>query len=201
MQRGKLFRDPLSQRARLQYARDFLEWVYAEGRPPEWLQGRFWEWFCGVAPEQTQKQVRQKWAEIIGRTARWHWDALRVNARVSVDAMLSSSGGVEARGLAGVARALGAWTGRDGRRYFHYAPTLPRPLGSDKLMRAALDQFLADLSGLSVDALGQCAECLRWFVRLRGTRRKFCSPRCSWAAYSERQEGAAPGRRKGAPRK
>jgi hypothetical protein len=41
---------------------------------------------------------------------------------------------------------------------------------------------------VAVEALGRCKMCSRYFLRLRGTRKVYCSPRCTWQAFRARQK-------------
>jgi len=194
MQRGRLFRTPASARGRLSYTRDILEWVYAANRSPQRLQVDFWDWYCGVAHDQAPVQARPALTEIHHATLHWHWRGIQRGVRERLEEVFATVQTAKSQAGSYVPRALGTWSGADGSRYLHYGPWLPDPLKEADLVPLAVDEILADLSGLALEALGRCEQCQRYLVRLRSTRKRFCSPACTWGAFRDRQareQGAA----------
>lgn len=185
MQRGKLLRTPLSERHRLRYTRDFLELIYAKGRRAPWIQQGFWEYFTGVFHNQATSAAAKQWAQIMGATALWNWPMIQLQLREEFELMLAPHMKGDEIQVIGAARSISRWQGPDGVRYLHYGPTLPKGLKPEDVVTLALDQVLSDLSGLAEDALGRCEKCGHYFLRLRGTKKRFCSVSCQWKAFSE----------------
>lgn len=200
MKRGQLFRTPLSARQRLAYTREILEWVYAQDRSPQRLQLEFWEWYCGVSHDQRPKTGRAALNGIVRDTAAWDWSVLQRGLRAQLEQAFARFGEPRKKPATAVLRTLGSWTAGDQSRYFHYGPSLPVPLTYDHIAEIAADEVLGDLSGLSVDVLGQCLECKHYFIRVKGTRKIFCSPKCTWRAFTRRATAPARPRRRGGGR-
>ncbi len=195
MQRGQLFRTPVTHQVRLSYTREFLDWAYTAGRSPEWLQGAFWDWFLGVSHEQARGQIRKHTQSIMRDTASWNWPRIQTAVREGLEDNLTLQDQRRVRLTVQVPRRLSTWEGPDGRRYLQYGPVLPLPLTQDAIIGVALDEALSELRGLAVEVLGTCRQCGRYFVRLRSARKQFCSARCTWQAYPARGKRPRAARR------
>jgi len=218
MQRGRLFRTPLNARARLDYTRQILEWVYAENRSPQRLQADFWDWYCGIFHDRGPAKAQADLARIYRDTAHWNWSGIQRELRELLEKTFGAIDTPPPHPAMNVPRVLGTWTGSDGTRYLHYGPFLPVPLAQQHIALMAQDEILGDLSGLAFEALGKCQQCSHYFVRLRGTRKVFCSTKCTTRAFHGRRRSARErghsahalvaarkakpaGRRRGGPRK
>lgn len=188
MQRGQLFRTPLTQRARLAYTREFLDLIYAADLEPHQIQARFWEYFLGVTSVKLTGKSKGQYGTIMRKTAEWPWRQVQETLRKAFEAMVGDKPKPDALPVAFVSRHLSLWTGPDGRQYLHYGQVLPASQDWRLYVVAALDETLSDLRGLAVEALGYCAQCGRYFLRLRGTRRVYCSSRCTWQAFTARRD-------------
>ena len=196
MQRGQLFRTPPSQRARVRYIREFLDWVYSTARTPQWIEGAFWDCFLVAAPDPMREMLRAKRKSVRRATASWDWPAMQTMAREGFESVVEGRDPPGGLNLTEIPRALSTWTGPDDRRYLHYGSQAITALNEADILRSALDEALCDLRGLAVEALGRCEQCGRYFVRLRAARKRFCSPRCTWRAFHARRVKEAGRRRR-----
>jgi hypothetical protein len=192
VQRGQLFKTPLSQRARVHYIREFLDWAYTTGRTSEWIEAAFWDCFLRAAPDEMREMFRAKRKSTRRATAEWNWLAMPAIARDGFESFVEDREPKLGLSPANVPRALNAWTGPDGKRYLHYGPQALVALNETDILRAALDEALCDLRGLAAEALGRCEQCRRYFVRMRAARKRFCSARCTWQALQARRKKHVP---------
>ncbi len=181
--RGRLFRGPLAPRDRLRYVRDFLDWVYAKNRTAKYLQDEFWAWYCGVYPEQASREVPREWSQLLDDTKGWDWPGMQAKAREKIEQIFLPGPKPSYPVWISAERAPAIFTASDGKKYFAYETALGKDAKPDEYITAAIDGMLNNLSDLSVDVMGVCAECGRLFVRLRPTSSLYCSPACRHLAF------------------
>jgi hypothetical protein len=196
VQRGQLFRTPISQHARVAYLRDMLDWAYARDRSDEWLEGTFWDCFLRAVHDEMQVTLRRKKSGLRRFTAGWPWQSMQEWFRDGFERAIENRQPPPAIAAGKVARRMKIWTGPDGRRYWHYVTLADLPIVAEDTVAAALDEALCDLRGLAVEALGRCEQCNRYFVRVRAERKRFCSPRCLWQASKAGRHRARGQRRR-----
>jgi len=185
MQRGQLFRTPQAQQARLRHTRDFLDLIYASGRSAVWLQGAFWDWLLKVIPQSQIEFLRKARSQNVQLFPDWDWSDIQNRLKGGFEDELSTVDQMYTKAPERPGQRLNTWTGPDAKRYLHYGPAEWDSLDEGGVVGLALGQVFTDLHGLAVEVLGRCEVCRRYFIRLRGTRKKYCSSRCTWRAFTK----------------
>jgi hypothetical protein len=184
--RGRIFRTPLAAHDRLEYVRDLLDFAYAQDRSPERLQEMFHEWYFGVYSKKAMKRMPEGWRHIKRLGTAVDWPDFQQKLRNKIEAVLDRSSTRDAKQLLDIRWRLTDWNAPDGRVYFYPVVLIRDSRDIRSLVEVAVAMMVNDLTGLSVEAIRQCEECGRLFLRLRPTRARYCSSSCRARAFMAR---------------
>jgi len=156
----------------------------------------FWEWYAGVGHDEGPAKARKALDQIDQVTSDWDWVEIQGLIRQYLNQIFAEVGKPIKQPSVVLPRTLGTWSARDGSKYFYYGPFVPPEHTKDHIVALALEEILHDLNGLNREVAGQCPVCKHWFVRVRGTGKRFCSARCSWHAFKDRSTRRSKARRR-----
>jgi hypothetical protein len=130
--------------------------------------------------------------QLADSTGDWNFQKLQKNMRGLVHDLFATIGADRQLALKATPRSLRTFQGPDKREYLYWRPAFPEQPEPYALAAFALDELFSNLSGVAREAIGQCAECEHFFVRMRATRRgkeerRYCSPSCRWKATSRQK--------------
>ncbi len=187
MPHGILVRDSTRHRIGLQAAKELLDWLYADHPSREHAQLGFWKWVSGVTTTQARGPLQKNFAAIMAASAGWKWPQFQARLRTTVEMLLSQLDHPDKMAAVQTWRTLDTWKGPTGRSLLMWRPMLrTRPQAKDWAIYT-LDELLADLHGVDTEALGRCARCERYYVRLRAGLGLYCSARCRYQTLNDKR--------------
>lgn len=187
MPRSALFGNPLSERDRVEYLRDFLAWLYDEKSSDTELLEGLWRWFAGAPNGPLRGKGKTLIEENCRETPRWPLRKFQGELRAALEELYDGIHKQSRTAIPPIHFTLRTRSKDGGPEYFTVRPMLPVSRNRRRWAAMFLFAFLADLNNLHREAMGRCARpaCRHLFIRLRTKRRLYCSLRCRNLAVEE----------------
>jgi hypothetical protein len=162
----------------LQAGREILTWAYHHYDSSDECRIDFLAWLTGRERSQLLYVKDSVARSLLEKTANWKWLELRSWFRELLEAVFSGASSQRPFIFSSTARCLRLVDHRKGGQVLHWRSICPSPPTPKGIMCWALDDFLSDLDCVSKEALGKCAFCGHYFIRVYSHRGRYCSPHC-----------------------